>query len=95
MEMKLKPPTEPQSALHKDLRTALYSYNDKLTPLEMLGVLSHLVGVMVTFQDNMTTEQAMTVVEYNINKGNQDAVDAVDSGFAQMMEAPKSTDSIN
>lgn len=82
--------TQAQSAFHKELREAVTKHMKDVPAIEMLAVAAHVVGVLVTLQDpkQITTEQAMLVVEFNINKGNEDTVGLLDRLSADPMNQP-------
>jgi hypothetical protein len=63
-----------QKALSDDLRAALLKHD--LTPLEMLGVASHFVGVVAALQDpeKIKAEEVMAVIQFNLELGNADAL---------------------
>ena len=62
--------------IYQAFAKVLKEYEDELTPLEMLAVASNLVGKLMAMQDQreMTPESVITVVQKNIELGNQQVI---------------------
>ncbi len=63
-----------QEALYQELLTVIRRYD--LKPVEILAVLSNMVGKAIAFQDKetMTPDKAMQIVSRNIEAGNNQAI---------------------
>ena len=64
--------------IHKDFKKVLRRYEKDLTAIEMLAVAAHLVGTLIALQDKdkVTPEEAVKLVQLNIQAGNDEAVRA-------------------
>lgn len=80
-EPKFHATTELHEAIYQDLCDVLRKYGDKLSGLEMLAVVSNMVGKLVAFQDqrHVTATMAMQVVSKNIETGNAQALAGLDN----------------
>jgi hypothetical protein len=63
-------------AFRDDMLAVVKKHGEVLNKLEMLVLVSHLVGQLVALQDKelITPDHAMEVVRLNIEQGNQEAV---------------------
>lgn len=54
----------------------MIKHGKTLTPMEMLAVASHFVGVLIALQDQntLTPDMVMVMVQYNIEQGNAEAL---------------------
>lgn len=61
-------------ALYQELLLVIRKYD--LSPVQILAVLSNMVGKAIAFQDQqtMTPDRAMRIVEENIKIGNNQAI---------------------
>lgn len=68
-------PSDKHKQFHKDFADYLKSYCDKnnISNLELLAIASYVVGQILALQDKniLTIEQAITIVNENIQSGNQ------------------------
>jgi len=64
-------------AVYQAIAAAMRPYEQKLSPLEMLAVLSNMVGKLVALQDQrkVTPDLAMEVVARNLEIGNMQAME--------------------
>ena len=55
---------------------ALKKHGDKLSAVEMLALVSHLVGHLIALQDQrkVTPDLALKLVKENIERGNKEAI---------------------
>lgn len=76
MQIKTIPASEKHKAFNDDVKAVLRKYQDQLTAEEMLALASHLVGVLLALQNQhtMTKEQAIEIMQSNIEAGNQEAM---------------------
>jgi hypothetical protein len=75
--MKSMTPSEQQLAFRRALEAAMAQHAQTLDAIEILAVLSHLVGQVIALQDQrtMTSQMAMAIVTNNIEHGNREVVD--------------------
>lgn len=68
--------------LNADLIAMLKLHEETLSPMEMLAVASHLVGVLIALQDKREVDSglAMEVVQRNIEAGNAEALAVLETG---------------
>lgn len=74
--MKITTPTPAQLAFRKGLEATIAEHGQTLDAVEILAVLSHLVGQVIAVQDQraMTPDMAMHLVGTNIEVGNREVV---------------------
>jgi len=77
--MKITTPTPAQLTFRKGLERCIAEHGKTLDAVEILAVLSHLVGQVIAVQDQraMTPEMAMEVVGANLEVGNREVVDSL------------------
>lgn len=65
-----------QRRIMRDFKGVLEKYKKDLTAQEMLAIASHLVGTLIALQDHtkMTSEEAIQLVQMNIQAGNDAAI---------------------
>ena len=80
--------TDLHTQMNEDLRRILLKHKDKLTPMEMLAVASHFVGVLIALQDQntMTGDMIMVMVQYNIEEGNKAALKRLEPQEGEVMQ---------
>ncbi len=76
--MIIQPKPEHQVA-YQDLCALMNKHAASLSPLELLAIGANMLGKLVALQDQRATtpENAMAVVAHNIERGNQEAVEAL------------------
>lgn len=74
--MKTVPPSEAHQALRNALTFAIIEHGKTIDAMDVLAVLSHLVGQVIAVQDQRkyTADMAMAVVIKNIERGNGEVV---------------------
>ncbi len=77
--MKTREPSPVAKEFNDATKALLAEFKDKLTPMEMLAVTAHLVGVLIAVQDQrkMTREMALELVSQNIEAGNAEAINSL------------------
>lgn len=75
--MKSVAPNEQHRAFRKAVEAAIAEHGKTLDAMELLALLSHLVGQVVALQDQrkVTPAMAMEVVQSNIEQGNREVID--------------------
>lgn len=75
--MKSVAPNEQHRAFRKAVEAAIVEHGKTLDAMELLALLSHLVGQVVALQDQrkVTPAMAMEVVQSNIEQGNREVID--------------------
>jgi hypothetical protein len=75
--MKSLAPSAQQLAYRRALEAAMAQHAASLDAVEILAVLSHMVGQVIALQDQrtMTSQMAMAIVANNIEHGNREVVD--------------------
>ena len=76
LPMKSTAPTEQQLAFRRSLEASIADHGKTLDAIELLAVLSHLVGQVIALQDQRawTPETVMELVSSNIEQGNQEVI---------------------
>lgn len=61
---------------YQDLISLIAKHKDKVTKEELLAISANVVGKIIAMLDQrtMTPEQALTIVDMNIQRGNQQAL---------------------
>ena len=72
-------PSSKHEELFKELCDILKLYEDKVNTLEMLAVVSNLVGKLAAMQDKrkVTPELVNDIIAKNIERGNKDAIEGM------------------
>lgn len=76
MKTKNTPPTEAQLRVRNALVAALRVHSDDVTAIELVAIVSHMLGQIVALQDQtkFTPDQVMQVVVSNVEQGNQEVI---------------------
>ena len=77
LPMKRVAPDKRHHAFLDDLVELIRKHGGTLTDDEILALTAHFIGQLVAMQDQrvMTPAMAMKIIAYNIEQGNQEAID--------------------
>ena len=74
-------PHPEHAAAYEDLCALIGRHADQVTGVEMLAIAANMVGKLIAIQDRatMTPARAMEIVMANIEGGNREAIESMDT----------------